>query len=401
MKVLQGITAYLPATQNWIYHLLRSTPGAAHYIAPVLLLKQAFSGAEFHFPNYGRGHFAVAAGGKPGWRRLVFSSMIGLMRPYHRRYLVKMARAAGTDLLHAHFAQNGWRYRKVAGDLNIPLIISFYGYDYEYIPHVRPIWRERYRVLFREAQLFLCEGRFGARVLAQAGCPEHKIRVLPLGVHVGEVPIHRRRKQPESLHLLQVASLTEKKGQEYAVLAFIEALKRCPNMTLTLVGRSHGWLGRDRAPVKTRLERLIRAAGVEDKVIVRDEVPFDELYEIMARYHVFIHPSCYSRRRDCEGGAPVVLLDAQATGMPVIATTHCDIPDVVVDGRTGMLTPERDVPALAASIEAFYRMGDDEYQAFSHRARAHVEDHYDIAGSGRELARLYRECRFLQGSGGA
>ena len=66
----------------------------------------------------------------------------------------------------------------------------------------------------------------------------------------------------------------------------------------------------------------------------------------MEGYHVFIQPSCYTATRDCEGGAPLVLLNAQATGMPVITTTHCDIPDEVIHNETGLLTAERDIEGL-------------------------------------------------------
>ena len=391
MKVLHGIRTYLPATQNWISDLMRNAGGVEHCMAPLAFLKRGFYEPHFLYLHPLSGFISLPRAGKPGLSWLALGRIAGLFRPLFRRLLVTIASREGIDILHAHFAPNGWRYRKIAGELGVPLIVSFYGYDYEHIPFVEPIWKKRYQTLFREADLFLCEGRFGAEVLAQSGCPARKIRVARLGVDLRKTPFLRRAKRHGELNLLQVASLLEKKGHVYTVRAFIEALERCPTMTLTLVGPNPGILGRDKTWIKRELMKLIREHRVHDRITIMEAVPFARLNELMARHHVFIHPSCYSSTRDCEGGAPVVLLNAQATGMPVISTTHCDIPDVVVDGRTGRLSPEKDVPGLATSIEAFYGMHQDEYDRYCREARAHVERHYDVRDSGEALMRIYHE----------
>jgi colanic acid/amylovoran biosynthesis glycosyltransferase len=90
-----------------------------------------------------------------------------------------------------------------------------------------------------------------------------------------------------------------------------------------------------------------------------------------------------------------VLLDAQATGLPIISTTHCDIPEEVVHGRTGLLTPESDAEALAGSIETFYKMPEETYSVFSRQAREHVVSEYDIATNARQLLAEYK--RVLSG----
>ena len=117
---------------------------------------------------------------------------------------------------------------------------------------------------------------------------------------------------------------------------------------------------------------------------------YAELYEFLKDYHVFIHPSHYSDAKDCEGGAPVVLLDAQSTGLPVIATTHCDIPGSVVHNKSGLLTPERDVTSLSDSIVRFYHMGQEEYNTFAMAGRKHVEEEFDVKVSAKRLEKLYQ-----------
>lgn len=77
--------------------------------------------------------------------------------------------------------------------------------------------------------------------------------------------------------------------------------------------------------------------------------------------------------------------------MPVISTTHCDILDEVVQGESGLLTPEKDVIPLAQSIKRFYQMKTSEYMEFAEYARQHVEKNYDVRNSSEVLQKIYLE----------
>ena len=266
--------------------------------------------------------------------------------------------------------------------MNVPHIVSFYGYDYENLPYTNPIWNKRYKILFDEADIFLCEGSHGAKLMKKIGCQQEKIRIVKLGVDVNQISVQRRSKSPETLKLLQVASLTGKKGHIYTVKAFVEALRSCPNMNLTLVGRNY-------EGTKEKIQAIIEKSGINDKVNIYEAVDFDHLHEFMKDYHVFIHPSCHTEERDCEGGAPVVLMDAQATGMPVISTYHCDIPDVVVDNHTGILVKEKDIYGLTEAINRFYFMKDNEYDKFCENAREHIEKNYNSQDNANILKNVY------------
>ena len=209
--------------------------------------------------------------------------------------------------------------------------------------------------------------------------------MLRLGVDAEAIPFFRRKKSEHELRLLQIATLREKKGHIYTVRSFADALETCPNMSLTIVGSN------EHNGVKEEIDRFIDENGISKKVTLMDWIDFSRLHEFMKEYHVFIHPSCYSKERDCEGGAPIVLLDAQATGMPVISTTHCDIPDEVIDCETGLLTPEKDVEALSNSISSFYRMNQLEYGSFAENARSHVLEKYNIRINSAYLRRAYEQ----------
>lgn len=289
------------------------------------------------------------------------------------------------DVMHSHFAPNGWKYIKLSKKLNIPHIVSFYGLDYEHLPFREPVWKERYTTLFKEADLFICEGSHGAKILQRIGCPIEKIKVVRLGVDADCIPLWKRRKEANELNLLQVAAYTEKKGHRYSIDAFTLALRDCPNMTLTFAGH-------DKQRIKADLQNSVLNSAV-DKIIFMDAVDFDHLHTFMKDYHVLIHPSCYTKALDCEGGAPVVLLDAQATGMPIIATTHCDIPEEVKHGKTGFLSPEKDTESLAEYIKYFYKMHQSEFNMYSNNARNHIINEYDVNKSSSMMVGIYRRLK--------
>jgi colanic acid/amylovoran biosynthesis glycosyltransferase len=84
----------------------------------------------------------------------------------------------------------------------------------------------------------------------------------------------------------------------------------------------------------------------------------------------------------------VVLLDMAAAGLPIVATRHCDIPSSVLDGRTGLLSDERDVASLTESL---YRLASDPglCARFAAEGRAHVERSFDVRILGRRLGETY------------
>jgi colanic acid/amylovoran biosynthesis glycosyltransferase len=379
LRVLHLFREYLKTTENWAFNLIDNLPDT-----DVVVAAKEFKKCNFYSNNIEYLEFPLKKIEQNQGKLVVllFNALVYQVLKLYPWYLAKTI--GRVDLIHSHFSVVGWEYLKLARKLNVPHVVSFYGFDYENLPYTQPVWRERYRTLFEEAALFLCEGGHGARLLTEMGCPPEKVKIARLGVDIRNIQFHRRVKTSGELNLLQIATFIEKKGHLYTIGAFLEALQECPAMTLTLVGS-------DTQGIRAQLREIIKGNAAENKVTFIDRINYDCLYEFMYDYQVFIHPSCYSREKDCEGGAPVVILDAQATGMPVISTNHCDIPDEVVHERTGLLTPEKDVAELAQSIRRFYEMGSVEYLSFAESARWHVEENYDVSRNAATVASIYRQ----------
>ena len=382
MNVLHTFYQYLPNTENWAYRMISNLPeDIQNIIAAEKFLKTNFYNPDFFYISFPLNEIETTNKTLKTKiiNRIVRNIREKLFIPYVS-WFIKNEKIK-VDIVHSHFGIFGWKYRELAKKLNAKHVASFYGHDYEKIPFVQPIWKKRYQELFREADVFLCEGKHGAKILEKMGCPSKKIIINRLGVEIEKIPFFKREKKKGELKLVQIATFRKKKGQMYTVKAFENALKTCPNLTLTLVGN-----GEERK----NIEQYIYKKGLRNKIQIIEKIDFSQLYTFLKDYHVFIHPSCYTEDRDCEGGAPVVILDAQATGMPIISTTHCDIPEEVIHEKTGFLAPEKDIQSLSKYIEIFYNMEQETYNRFSHSAREHIEKFYNIKENAKNLANIYK-----------
>jgi colanic acid/amylovoran biosynthesis glycosyltransferase len=299
-----------------------------------------------------------------------------------------MIRRRRARLIHAHFGRVGHFALRLAGATRVPLVTSFYGYDASRLPRTHPAWRTRYQDLFRRGQRFLVEGRHMGQQLQNLGCPEHKIIVHHLGVETSTLPPKTRYLSPgEPLRVLVAGRFTEKKGIVYAVEAFGRLVQQGVDSRLTIIGDASD-MNAETERTKRRILQAIRANDLGAIVALRGMQPHEELVRAYYQHHVFLAASVHAEDGDNEGGAPVTLIEAQATGMPVVATYHCDIPEVVLDGCTGLLAPERDKDALARHLRSFAETP-RKLQCMGFAARQHVEAGYDAKRQGIELESIY------------
>jgi len=232
------------------------------------------------------------------------------------------------------------------------------------------------------------EGPAMQKKLIELGCPSEKVIVHPIGVKLGRY-MFRARKPDSEIRLLVCGRFVEKKGIPYA----IEALKRVASKTkasvrLTIVGDSgsDGTLTDEKRNILNSIEKY----KVGDVVTITGYIPHDELIRIAYEHHIFLAPSVHASDGDAEGGFPVILTEILATGMPVVAFDHCDIPEIIQNGTTGFLVPEGDVDALAERL--LYLIEHPEIWPEMGRAgRAFVEANYDIDKLNDRLVEIYRK----------
>jgi colanic acid/amylovoran biosynthesis glycosyltransferase len=205
--------------------------------------------------------------------------------------------------------------------------------------------------------------------LLDLGCPPEKVVVQQLGVSLDQLPFVPRRPDPSGVvRILIAATFREKKGIPDALRAVARARRHYPRLEVTLLGDASDKPG-DREE-KARIMALLPT--LEGAVRCLGFQPYSVFRQALLDHHLFLSPSRTACDGDSEGGAPVSLLEAQATGMPVLSTRHADIPEVVVDGKSGLLSPEGDLETLAANLMQLIR-SPALWEPMGAAGRAHVE----------------------------
>jgi colanic acid/amylovoran biosynthesis glycosyltransferase len=219
-------------------------------------------------------------------------------------------------------------------------------------------------------------------VLVELGCPASKAVIQRLGVDLDSIGYAERRRSG-AVRVLLAATLREKKGVQDALEAVARSRAGGLDVRLTLIGE-----GPDEEIVARSIERL----GLKEAVVRRPYVSHAELLAEFGRNDILIQPSVTARDGDTEGGLPVTIIEAAASGMPIVATTHCDIPEAVVNGRGGILVAERDAEALASALVELARRA-DEWPAMGAFNRERMTRLYDLGPQVRQLEALYDDVR--------
>ena len=379
MKILHLVENYLPLTMGWIYSQIKCNG-----------LWSANVGAIHRSPdeNYPFSDANAFTDSWPIFRKGRMRSLLYRFPTIGIFWLRNHFKLMTFDLLHCHFGNIGFWALPLKKRLMIPMITMFYGYDATRLPFVDPVWRKRYSELFKHGELFLVEGNHMKRTLMDLGCAEEKIRVFHLGVDVKNISFKPRDiKEGETLKLLAAGSFREKKGLPYAVEAFARAKKEYPDMKLTIIGDSSG-AKREEEEKRKIMERVSRN-NVAESVIFLGFQSHARFIEDLQNHHLFISPSVSANDGDTEGGSPVAITEASAAGLPVISTFHCDIPEVVLHNRTGLLVEEKDVEGLKESI-LFFLKDSDALENFGQMGRVHIESEYNIDKQLLELKEIYQ-----------
>jgi len=283
------------------------------------------------------------------------------------------------DTLFCHFGTNGilGTYIKKIG-IDVKLATVFHGYDMSRF--IMNNGDNVYRELFSNGDLFLPISNYWKRKLMKLHCNEKKIIVHHMGINLEKFKFSERRKKTgESIKILTVGRLVEKKGHEYAIRAIAKIIKKNINIEYIIAGEG---------PLRHKLEDLVSELDIKSYINFLGAVEQNEVLELYQQAHIFILPSITARSGDQEG-IPVVLMEASATGLPIISTYHTGIPEIVIDGKSGFLVPEKDVDILAEKLEYLIEYPEI-WSDIGQYGRKFVEEHYDINKLNQRLVEIYQ-----------
>jgi glycosyltransferase involved in cell wall biosynthesis len=259
------------------------------------------------------------------------------------RFEARVKRVAPT-LIHAHFEESGLAALPLARNLDLPLITTFHGFDATASEArtgprrlLAQIYRRQRKRLQSEGSLFVAVSEFIRTKLLERGYPAERTVTVPIGVDVDL--FNPQREEAAVPTVLFVGRMVEKKGVTYLLDAMAEVMKICKNARLVLIGDGPLMPALIDQACALKLPN-VTFMGSCDPAMVRQQ---------MSRASILAAPSVTAASGDSEG-LPIVVCEAQATGLPVVGTRHAGIPEIVQHDKTGLLVAERSIHELAQSI---------------------------------------------------
>lgn len=296
--------------------------------------------------------------------------------------LQKILARRGADLMHVYFGHTGVHLLPILQRWDRPTVVSFHGMDVQ-TREDQPGYAERLRELLQTVPLAMVRSESLKQRLLDLGCPEAKIRINRTGIPMDQFP-WKQRKLPEdgqAWHLVQACRLIDKKGLDLTLQAFAGFSKSCPTAKLTIAGEG---------PLEDSLRQMARDLGVAERVHFAGFLDVDGLRELYHDAHLFIHPSRMTADQNQEG-VPNSMVEAMATGLPVLATLHGGIPEAVESGRTGFLVPEDDGPALLHHL-GLLTQSPETWRTFSEAAAQSARENFEQAAQIQRLESIYLEA---------
>ena len=359
-ELLHYSETFIPAQIN---SLSRYEP---YYVGTKLINAQQLEGAKLIFPFEGRSKI---------YRRLF------PLTGYIWSGWLKRIKDTQAQLIHAHFGIDGVLALPIVRKTLLPMVVTFHGYDItsqdcsRYVPGWNyQTYEKGRRILFKEAKLLIAVSNFIRSQLITKGCPEEKVVVHYIGIDIDKFrPDPTVNRQPI---VLFVGRLTEKKGCEYLIRAMAQVQSVMPEVELVIIG--DGLLRLELEELAAKLLRRYRFLGAQPPEVVKNW---------MNRSRLLAVPSVTAATGDTEG-APMVVLEAQAMGLPVVGSIHAGIPELVLEGETALLARERDWKALAKHI--LHLVKDNHlWQKLSQKGQERVNTSFNLRTQTHALENVY------------
>lgn len=264
-----------------------------------------------------------------------------------RRAVAERLESARYDAVHAHWVvPNAALVTDVVRVSGVPFVISLHGSDVFLAERSRPARALARRAFAAAGAVTACSDDLHRRSLALGALPE-RTRTVPYGVDVtafaprADAPeVRARLGVPQDAFLvLAVGRLVEKKGFAHLV----EAAARTGGVRVVIAGDGD---------LRAALEAQVRATGAP--VTLPGALSREAVAAALSEADVVVVPSVVDGAGNVDG-LPNVLLEAMAAGRPLVASRVAGIPQVIEDGRNGLLVPEKDTRALAEALRRLLR----------------------------------------------
>jgi glycosyltransferase involved in cell wall biosynthesis len=241
------------------------------------------------------------------------------------------------DIVFAEYGTTGADMVPICKECRLPLVSIFHGYDAT-TKWIIEKYKEKYQILFDYASTIIAVSDKMKDRLIEMGCSPSKIIKSTYGPN--NLFLDLQPNYSEQKSFVAIGRFVNKKAPYYTILAIRKVVEKYPDFKLYFAGDGE---------LHETIHNLIRYFKLENNIELLGIITPKEFASLLTKVSGFLQHSITALNGDMEG-TPVSVLEASGAGIPVIATMHAGIPEVIIDGKTGFLVPEHDVDGMAIQI---------------------------------------------------
>ncbi|WP_370479354.1 glycosyltransferase [Tamlana flava] len=239
------------------------------------------------------------------------------------------------QLVLAQYGPTANRVADICKSLNIPLITHFHGYDASVETVVKDC--NNYEKVFSYSSYVIAVSLVMRDRLIALGCPKDKVIYNVYGPHPDFEAVEPKFSKKQ---FLAIGRFTDKKAPYYTIMAFKKVVEKHPDAILHMAGEGD---------LLNMCKNLVKQYGIINNVHFLGVITPMKYRELLKESFAFVQHSITANNGDMEG-TPLAVLEASAAGLPVIATNHAGIPDVVLHNETGLLCKEHDIDTMSGHM---------------------------------------------------
>ncbi|ADW75183.1 glycosyl transferase group 1 [Rahnella aceris] len=281
--------------------------------------------------------------------------------------LSKNKNSIQTDIIISHFGTTAVLASQLRrlGFLKGKLAAVFHGNEISQT-RILNLFYDNYKELYDEAEFILPVSQLWANKIKAISGHDDNIHVIRMGISVEKFSFQPRTILVNTIRLLSIARLTEKKGISVAINACLLLKQNNIDFDYTIIGDG---------PLRKELESQVENLGLGDKIVFLGAQTQETVSQYLNNSDVFLLPSVTATDGDMEG-IPVAIMEAMAIGIPVISTFHSGIPELIENRVSGFLVNENDAESIA---DVVIEIINEPTILFSicHNAKQKIDDEFD------------------------
>jgi colanic acid/amylovoran biosynthesis glycosyltransferase len=283
----------------------------------------------------------------------------------------------------------GGRVIQLAKHLSAPILAYFHGSDANIELNAAELGPAYARLRTAPAAFFLAVSQNLVERLIAFGMPQERTFLHHLGIDLDRYPMPRQRERARPVKIVMAGRFRRSKGHRMAIGGFAKFVQRFPGASLRLIGNGSN---SDEHGLDAELVALVESMGLAGSIQICGALAVDALAREFAQADIALQTSVFVPEAGQVEGIPNTILEAMASGLPVVATRHGGIPEAVLHEQTGLLVEEHDIDGLAQALGRLAAAPQLRHK-YGRAGRRRIEEEFDSVRQSDRMAERIAQMR--------